>query len=255
MTMIQDQTVRSFSEYRKLKKRHQNAEAQKGSESKEQLLVPKRPTVCPECQAEHSFWIKAYYFRWAVEGDLFEVIPVPRYICRWCSEVVSVLFAFLVPYRQFTLECLARGVQDYILTKTSYREVASDIGNNDESIQRPSHSQIWTWVHLLAESSLQKIEIAMQRACMNAGTESKLPAASQHCCLNSIRAQSIEKARKLNSSARVLALVAILLQRNKGNLVEALQTYFLEFVQPPISILTGRGIRLASPQSLKHIKN
>lgn len=252
MTMILDQTIRSLSEFLKLKKQRQQAEKRKGLKTKNQLLVPERPGVCPACQAEHSFWIKGYYFRWAVEGDLIEVIPVPRYICRWCAEVVSILFAFLVPYRQFTLESLSKGVQDYILTKTSYRKVASEIGNNDESIQRPNHTQVWSWVRLIAKSFLQKSEIVMQRACMSAGMEDKLAAVGEHWCLNSIRAQSMQKARALNGASRGLALVALLLQ-TKQNLVEALQSYFIEFVQTPSSILTGRGITLSSPQSSKHI--
>lgn len=253
MTIILDPTIRSLSEYLKLKKRRKHSERENGMQSENDLLIPERPSVCPECQAEHSFWIKGYYFRWVVEGDLLEVIPVPRYICRWCSEVFSILFAFLVPYRHFTLETLARGAQDYILTETSYRKVASQNGNSDDSIQRPNHSQVWSWVHLFATSSFQKLEIAMQRACMNAGVQNQLAAVGQHTCLNSINAQSMEKVRKLNSASNVLALIGLLLQ-TKQNLVEALQTYFAEFVQPSHSILTGRGVTLSSPQSSRHIK-
>ena len=245
MTMILDPTIRSLSEYLKLKKRSRHS---KGNQN--ELLVPKRPDTCPECQEEHSFWVKAYYFRWVVEGDLTEVLPVPRYICKCCGLVLSVLFAFLVPYRQGSLQTLVRGVQDYILRKTSYREVAGDIGNNEDSIQRPSHSQIWQWVRLFATRSLQNLEISMQRACMTAGKEKQLALAT---CLNSKKAQSITKVRELNSARRLLAMVWTLLE-SKQNLVQALHTYYSEIVQPPYSILTGRGITLTPPQSSKHIK-
>jgi hypothetical protein len=159
------------------------------------------------------------------------------------------LFAFVVPYRQETMQTLVKGVQDYLLRKTSYRQVAGDIGNNEDSIQRPSHSQVWQWVQLFAARSVLNLEILMQRACMNAGREKRLTPVK---CLNSIKAHSIEKVRELNSARRLLSLVWLLLE-SKQNLVQALQTYLTEIVQPPFSILTGRGITLAPPQSSKHI--
>lgn len=252
MTIILDPAIRSLSEYLRLKKRHNDAEQQNGEQPTHQMLIPKRPVVCPECQATRSFWIKGYYFRWVVEGDLTEALPVPRYICRCCSKVFSILFAFVVPYRHFTLQALARGIQNYILTKTTYRETAGEIANQDDSRQRPSHSQVWTWVDLFASSSLQKLEIKIQRACMKASMAKQLTGFSQPVCPNCINAQSLEKVHKLNCANRVLALTALLLQP-KQNLVEALQTYFVEFVQPACSILTGRSITLASPQSSQHL--
>jgi hypothetical protein len=164
--------------------------------------------------------------------------------------VISILFAFLVPFRQVTVQTLAKGVQEYLLREVSYRQVASEIGNSEDSIQRPSHSQVWQWVQLFAARSLHNLETTIQRACVNAGKEKQLTPAN---CMNSIKAHSIRKVRQLNSASRLLALVWVLLE-SKQNLVQALLTYFTEFVQPPYSILTGRGITLARPQSSKHIK-
>jgi hypothetical protein len=244
MTMILDPTIRSLSEYLRLKERNKNPKKE------DCPLVPKRPDTCPHCSEDQCFWIKAYYFRWVVEGELTEQLRVPRYICKCCGLVLSVLFAFLVPYRQLSLQTLVRGVQDYMLRKTSYRRVASSIGNNEDSIQRPSHSQIWHWVQLFSTRSFESLEIVLQRACVTAGKEKQLTPA---ICLNSVNAQSIAKVRKLNSARRLLALGWILLEP-KQNLVQALQTYFTEIVQPPFSILTGRGITLTPPQSLNHIR-
>lgn len=246
MTMILDPTIRSLTEYLRLKERSKHSKQGRDNE----LLVPKRPVICPDCSEQESFWIKAYYFRWVVEGELAEVLPVPRYVCKCCGLVLSVLFAFLVPYRQVSLQSLARGVQAYILRKTSYRRVASNIGNNEDSIQRPSHSQIWQWVQLFATRSLLNLEIWMQRVCVNAGKDKQLTPAT---CLNSTKAQSITKVRKLNSARRLLSLTWTVLEP-KPNLVHALQSYFTEIVQPPFSILTGRGITLTPPQSSNHIK-
>lgn len=244
MTMILDPTIRSLSEYLRLKEQAEN------SKQENCWLVPKRPETCPHCLEEQCFWIKAYYFRRVVEGELTELLRVPRYICKCCGLVLSVLFAFLVPYRQFSLQSLVRGVQDYILRKTSYRKVASSIGNNEDSIQRPSHSQIWHWVQLFSTRSFENLEIVLQRACVTASKEKQMTPAD---CPNSVRAQSVTKIRKLNSARRLLALSRILLEL-KQNLVQALQTYFTEIVQPHFSILTGRGITLTPPQSSKHVK-
>ena len=111
MTMILDSTIQSATEYLKLKKQQQGTSNENGLKKKHTYLVPERPTMCPDCQAKNSFWVKAYYFRWFVEGDIEDVLPVPRYICRWCHLVVSILFAFLVPYRQFTKQIIAEGVE------------------------------------------------------------------------------------------------------------------------------------------------
>lgn len=244
MTIILDPTIRSLSEYLRLKERAEK------SRQENCRPVPKRPEACPHCLEEQCFWIKAYYFRRVVEGELAEQLRVPRYVCKFCGLVLSVLFAFLVPYRQLSLRTLVRGVQDYILRKTSYRKVASSIGNSEDSIQRPSHSQIWHWVQLFSTRSFENLEIVLQRACITAAKEKQLTPA---ICPNSVRAQSIAKVRKLNSARRLLALGWILLEP-KQNLVQVLQTYFTEIVQPPFSILTGRGITLTPPQSLNHIK-
>ena len=193
-----------------------------------------------------------HFFRWAVEGELAEVVPIPRYICSSCSQIVSVLFAFLVPYRHFTVSMISQAMQDYILNRTSYRKVAGEIANDDDVTQRPNHSQVWYWVDRFGECVIQNLEVFMQRSCMNAGKERQLTGVSQHACPNDIRARSLEKVKKLNSACRVLALAGILL-KPKFNLVAALQSYFVAFVHPPLSILTGRGITLFTPQSLKHM--
>ena len=103
MAMILDPTVGTLSEYLRLKKKQL-------SKNKHRLLVPERPRMCPECGREECFWVKGYYFRWVVEADLEEVLPIPRYVCRYCRLVVSVLFSFLVPYRQFTKTQIGQGI-------------------------------------------------------------------------------------------------------------------------------------------------
>lgn len=252
MTMILDPAIASLGEYLRLKHEQQAADqAKPGLRRKHQYLVPKRPTACPECSAEESFWVKAYFFRWAVEADLREVLPVPRYVCRQCNLVVSVLFAFLVPYRQLTVAAIGEAVQNYLAAKTTYREAAEAVsGSND--VQRPNHSQVWHWVDLLAGRAVKQLNVRLQRACILAGKERCVPGLDGVVCPNAKMAQSLEKVRQLNCGAGLLVLANVLLQQG-GDFVAELQACFSNSVQPALSILTGRALRLYTPQSSQHV--
>jgi hypothetical protein len=254
MTMILDSTIQSAAEYLKLKKQQQQqgTSNENGLKKKHTYLVPERPTMCPDCQAKNSFWVKAYYFRWFVEGDIEDVLPVPRYICRWCHLVISILFAFLVPYRQFTKQVIAEGVEQYILIETTYRKSAGMICGDDDSNQRPDHSQVWRWVNIFAGRAAWKLNLVLQRLCVRAGKTEHLAGVHNNVCPNMLKAQSLEKVRKLNSGTRLLALAKLLFEL-EDNFVATLQTYFVNFVHPPLSMLTGRGVKLCTPHSLQHM--
>src|SRR5271155_4052231 len=110
MTMILDSTIGSLSEYLRLRKEQLERELQENDgipKRRRRLLVPQRPRQCPECEKLDSFWVHSYWYRWAIEGDLKVVVPVPRFVCHCCSTVVSVMFAFLAPFRAFTVRAMA----------------------------------------------------------------------------------------------------------------------------------------------------
>lgn len=245
MTMILDPTIQSASEYIRLKKERNTREANR-------YFVPDRPDACPDCHARNSFWVKGYYFRWFVDGDVEEIFPVPRYICRWCHLVVSVLFAFLVPYRQFTKNVVAEGVEQYLSSRTTYRQVAGQIAGDGDEMQKPHHSQVWRWVGLLASRAAWRLNLALQRICVRLGKTAELLGLHEIVCSNSCRTQVAGKGRQLNSGSRLLALTKIIFEI-KIDFVATLQTYLIDFLHPPLSILTGRAVRLLTPQSLQHL--
>ncbi len=254
MTSIQDSTISDLDEYLRLKKIQQAGERQGDSGKRgHRLLVPERPRQCLECQAEDCFWVKDYRFRWVVEGDLEEAIPVPRYICKYCNFLVSVLFSFLVPFRQFTKSKIGEAVEQYLLVETSYRDVAGEVSGNSDVMQRPNHSQVWRWVKLAADRAASSINVVLQRACVKAGKESRLEEAHAVVCPNSRKANTVEKTKNLNTGTRMLALAQILLEP-LGHLASTLQAYFVDYVKPPLSILTGGGITLLTPQSSHRLK-
>jgi hypothetical protein len=251
MTMILDQGISSLSEYVHAKQRMQKAEQSQALEKrKHRYLVPQRPERCPECQEAGCFWTKGYYFRWAVEKGLAEVIAVPRYICRCCKLVVSILFAFLVPCRQLTLQAMSEGIQDYLDKTTTYEETAAEIAR-DAEMQRPASSQVYRWVRLFAVIAGNNLAVRLQRRCLAAGKGQQLNGLSQAECPNSCKAKSLNKIAALNRGKQVLGLARVFLQ-NESNVVCALQTYFSFFVKSPWSILTGRAIKLLTPQRLEH---
>lgn len=254
MTIIQDHGITTLSGYLALKKEVQDAGrlAECQSSKTNNLLVPDRPAACPECNAPGSFWVHGYFYRWAIEGELETVVPIPRYRCQLCRLIVSVLFAFLVPYRQFTVQAMAEAVKMYVSTETSYRTVAGELSCERDDSQRPNHSAVWHWVRLFAHESAASLAIVLQRACMRAGREKHLMGVSDHVCPNAYKAHSLAKTMQLNFAIRVLALANVLLDWT-GNLVHGLQTYFAGVVQNPSSILTGRGISLITPQSSQQV--
>jgi hypothetical protein len=256
MVIIQDRSIPSLSEYRAVKEQVGRGAEQNCPEGvilrKGGFPIPERPGMCGECGAMGSFWVKGYYRRKVVEGNFQEEVLVPRYMCRQCCRVISVLFAFLVPYRHFTVQSIAEGIQKYVISKTTYRSVAGELADTESDMHQPNHRQVWNWVKLFAGRAANVLGIVLQRACVTAGKEKQLTGVSEHACPNWRKAHTLEKAQELNRAARVLVMAEILLDWS-GNLVQALQTYFATFVQKPLSILTGRRVRLLTPQSLQHV--
>lgn len=241
MQMIEDQrgVITSLSKY---------VAASEQTESNK-LLVPKRPEVCPQCLSMSCFWVHSYYQRLATEGELEVDITVPRYICRYCHLLISVLFAFLVPHRQFTVLVIAKAVETYVTKPTSYRKSAGELCNEQF---RPHASQIHLWVGTFATKSRRMLRSKLQYFCVESGKgEQEIGKADKLVCRNAKKARSPKKFDSLNNSAVVLGLAALFFDMST-NIVQALQTYFSQFVQRPLSILTGRGIRLLTPQRLGH---
>lgn len=258
MAIIHDSGIASLSEYLALKDTVAAGPGQ-GSPAgvlvrEGGFLVPERPKACRACGAAGSLWVKGYYTRKAVEGDRQEEILVPRYECSLCWVVISILFAFLVPYRQFTIQTLEQATQEYLMSNATYRSVAGELAGVVDDTHRPNHSQVWRWVNDFALKSARFLMTVLQRACVDAGKELSLTGVSQHVCPNSKKAHTAPKARALNCAVRVLAMAQHLLETST-ELLQPLQAYFASFVQNPLSIFTGRGVRLLSPHNLHHAIN
>lgn len=209
-----------------------------------------RPTACPRCKANDPFWRHDSFKRTAIEGELTARIRVQRFLCRVCGLTVSCLFAFLIPYRQFTAAVVATAVEKYGTEKTTYRHEAEELSALDcDDAPRPSHVQVFRWVDCIAKKSAHLL-LQMQRELVMQGSAKDLESAPGGSCPNAIKAHSVEKAHILNHSFEVVQLARLLLAKTS---LSTLHAHFLSAVESLQAIFSGRTVRLTAPQKMKHV--
>ena len=71
-----------------------------------------RPTVCPACSKKNRFWRHGKYVRKVLDGSKSTLVHINRFKCGSCSLVVSLVFAFLVPYARFCAAVISKAVQN-----------------------------------------------------------------------------------------------------------------------------------------------
>lgn len=249
MKMIQSNAIKSLAEYLALTKHvlgqeHRENEKVAVGKRKYRYVVPERPDRCHECDGKSCFWVHSYWFRWAVEGELEAVVPIPRYECSCCGAVVSVMFAFLAPYQQFSIRVMSAAIERYLLALTSYREVAGELSGENF---RPSYMRVWDWVEAFTEKVQQFLLTKIQRACVDLEKEEKdLIKARSSMCPNAAEAHTRAKFNRLNLAAATVKLTELIVGSSKP--VQSLHAYFLEDVHHPVPILTGRNVELLAPQ-------
>src|SRR5208282_1606437 len=189
-----------------------------------------RPDLCQNgnCGRSNSFWRHTGYARTAREGELFVVIQIERFLCKYCGLVVSCLFDFLIPYVIFSVKVLSDAVQRYAAIAVSYRGLAEETENiglsEEDEGPRPSHVQIFRWVKRLA-SQARVLHIYVQRAATEANRE--LVCENEIFCPNGVKAFTTEKRLALDSLLRLLMLSSLCCGGAEASAVEWLHCYFL----------------------------
>lgn len=208
-----------------------------------------RPDRCPNCRSQNCFWRNGSYEREVQERELIRRIKVPRFKCRFCRFVLSVLLGFLTPYRRYTTPVVIESTEAYINKSTSYREIAHDVSKaeGDES-PRPAHTRVFEWVNAFTRRSQETIGVRVHRACVREGKDKDLGTTAH--CPNADLAHSKEKGNQLNLAAAVLQ-EAIVLVGSDGTL-EKLRTYFLQIFQKPFDIFCGNPLTLPVSQNSEH---
>jgi len=175
---------------------------------------------------------------------------VPRFICSFCSRTISCLFSFLIPYRRFTT-AISKAIEDYATKQTTYRQEAEEVSVLDSSgPPKPSHSQVFRWVKLLAEKAESLLFLTQQEIALKGHWHLINESDSQ--CPNSYKAWTDTKANALNKLAQLIDLAASLLG-TKDNVLDRLHSYFLQNVESWQCLLANANGRLSTPQGVKHV--
>jgi hypothetical protein len=209
-----------------------------------------RPAACPGCGSSDCFWRNGGYWREVQEKELIRPVRVPRFMCRFCRLVVSVLLGFLVPYRRYSGPVVAEGVEAYLSRPTTYRELAAEVTQEDgDEPPRPSHSRIFQWLDEFSRTAKESLGVRLNRACVREGKERGLGYSVE--CPNALKAHSIDKARRLNVAATVKQEGTVMIGQSR--VLELLRAYFLEVFQNPFDIFRGRRLSLSASQNPEHV--
>jgi len=90
-----------------------------------------RPEECvnADCQLKEPLWKHGGYLRQVLYWGFAFLVYIWRFRCRRCGKTVSRPYQWLVPYRRFTAEVLATGIERYADVLTSYRDVGGELAD------------------------------------------------------------------------------------------------------------------------------
>lgn len=88
-----------------------------------------RPAECinVDCLLKCPLWRNGGYLRQVVYWGFSFLVYICRFRCRRCGKTVSCPYAWLVPYRRFSCEVVAAGVDGYADGEVSYKDLATEL--------------------------------------------------------------------------------------------------------------------------------
>jgi len=233
-----------------------------------------RPSRCPrrkaECGSTEPMRKNGSYPRQVIYWGLVFVLSILRFRCGRCGKTVSRPYSWLVPYKRFSAEVIAAGVEAYATAESKYRELSATLSESEfleaerdirqtefyEKLSgtgeikatvtkdkgcRPSHCAIFYWVDFVSkriESVLQQV----QKELVRRQKEVKmLPPESFVENANSGKAQSSIKAKALDRLSFVTVAARLLLNESDRSW-ERLRTYFLTQAEYCKDLLTDTPV-------------
>ena len=239
-----------------------------------QVEVP-RPSRCPrpkeECGGLEPLRKNGKYSRQVIYWGMLFVMAILRFRCGKCGKTVSRPLGWLVPYKRFSAEMIAAGVEAYLEAETSYRKVsdavsepefveekedirqtqlyselsskkALDAAATRDSGSRPSHCTIFRWVDYLCkrvESIMQQLQKELVRRQKDLRG---LPREGSVKNPNSFKAQTETKAQRLDCLS-FAGLAARLLVSARESPWWNLRAYFLRKAEYCKDLLTDARVR------------
>lgn len=211
-----------------------------------------RPEVCPgeDCGLSNCFWKHTGYSRDVLDLDQLVSVNVQRFRCKFCGQVVSCLFSFLVPYRRYSAEVIGGSVEVYATAPAakaveSYMRIAGNLNC--------SRMAVFRWTELLGKNA-QKLLVQAQKEFMLAGGAweelSAIPEGGKSPSMG--RAKSVEKKSLLNDLFGLVEVSKVFLG-SKQSVLEKLHTHFLKNIESRQLILAGRKNIDWAQQSWGHL--
>jgi hypothetical protein len=206
------------------------------------------PSTCARCGRSSSFVGHGGYWRRVIEGQRVAQVKVPRFRCRDCTLVVSILFGFLLPYRRFSVRAVAAGLDGYATEEGSYRhrayelscllpeqpEQTDELTADDDVPVRPAGSQIFRWVNAVASAAERLLQQLQKELLLNGKPVE--PLATE--CPNATRAHSAGKQVALNRLAVALSFGRRLVAA-EVEVARRLHAYFLSAAESCPIFLMG----------------
>jgi hypothetical protein len=234
-----------------------------------------RPSRClrpkEECGSVDPLRKNGTYPRQVIYWGMLFVLAILRFRCGKCGKTVSRPLSWLVPYKRFSAEMIAAGVEAYVERETSYRKVSDAVSEPEfveekEDIRetelyselsskkaieaavtrdggsRPSHCTVFRCVDYLCKrvelimQQLQKELVRRQRDLR------KLPPEGSIENPNSFKAQTDSKAQGLDGLSFVDFGARLLVSASEKRWSE-LRAYFLTQAEQCKDLLTDARVR------------
>lgn len=248
---------------------------------KGEVEIP-RPERCPneECGLREPLWKNGKYSRQVIYWGLCFLLQICRFRCWRCGKTASCPYGWLVPYRRFSAEVIAAGIEAYGQTEIGYRDLSTDLSDLDlaaieldirkeelckeitkpvepdesgEPRSRPAHTTVFYWVNFACkrvEALLTQMQKEQVQAKKRGSAIALLRTESQVANGNSLKALSAEKSNLLNRLSYAIVMSGSLLGQS-DRLWHRLRAYFATRAESRNDILTGTRVRLSSTQSFE----
>ena len=217
---------------------------------KEYLDSSFRPSHCPNCSRQDSFWKHGKYKRSVLFRSSRIIVEIPRFLCSSCGKVASCIFSFLIPRLQYSADTVATAVEGFADGSAGYIEAASDFSDlqRDES-PKPSSSSIFRWVANLALIS-KHLVFQLQKELCRHGQFEKLTKFFASMPPPRPQIKLFSKKVGLSKISELLSLARF--TRIKGAIsLLGLRTFFANHVEFPRDIFARHSMAMSTPHNSK----
>lgn len=238
-----------------------------------------RPAECSfaECGLRKPLWRNGSYLRQVIYWGFFFMVSIMRFRCRRCGKTVSRPYGWLVPYRRFSVEVIAAGIEAYASGEWTYHDLGVELselefvepemdvrkyrryqeagavrveGEGDNEVSRPVASTVFHWVDFACKR-IEELLQQVQKELVRRGKQVEfLPLESAVENPNSYKAYAEGKGSMLDRLS-FLTFASELLVGCGKRVWERLRAYFLTAAESCKDLLTDTHVRLSTTQTFE----